>query len=94
MGVVTGRQPISLRPRHLPRNDPQGGAGVRRAARRRAEANAAIHAERVLELGVGTGQTSRRVLDLPPEAELVGIDESVRRCSLPRPPTCPPPICV
>jgi tRNA (cmo5U34)-methyltransferase len=29
----------------------------------------------VLELGVGTGETSRRVLDLHPEAELVGIDE-------------------
>jgi tRNA (cmo5U34)-methyltransferase len=41
-----------------------------------AEATADIHAERVLELGVGTGQTSRRVLDLHPEAELVGIDES------------------
>ena len=49
-----------------------------------AEATAGIHAERVLELGVGTGQTSRRVLDLHPEAELVGIDES-RKCSLPRP---------
>jgi tRNA (cmo5U34)-methyltransferase len=42
-----------------------------------AKATAGIHAERVLELGVGTGQTSRRVLDLHPEAELVGIDESV-----------------
>jgi tRNA (cmo5U34)-methyltransferase len=41
-----------------------------------AEATAGIHAERVLELGVGTGQTSHRVLDLHPEAELVGIDES------------------
>jgi tRNA (cmo5U34)-methyltransferase len=41
-----------------------------------AKATAGIHAERVLELGVGTGQTSRRVLDLHPEAELVGIDES------------------
>jgi tRNA (cmo5U34)-methyltransferase len=41
-----------------------------------AEATAGIHAERVLELGVGTGQTSRRVLDLHPDAELVGIDES------------------
>jgi len=41
-----------------------------------AEATASIHAERVLELGVGTGQTSRRVLDLHPGAELVGIDES------------------
>jgi tRNA (cmo5U34)-methyltransferase len=41
-----------------------------------AEASAGIQAERVLELGVGTGETSRRVLDLHPEAELVGIDES------------------
>jgi tRNA (cmo5U34)-methyltransferase len=41
-----------------------------------AQATAGIHAERVLELGVGTGQTSRRVLDLHPEAKLVGIDES------------------
>jgi tRNA (cmo5U34)-methyltransferase len=41
-----------------------------------AEATAGIPADRVLELGVGTGQTSRRVLDLHPVAELVGIDES------------------
>jgi tRNA (cmo5U34)-methyltransferase len=41
-----------------------------------AEATAGIHTEWVLELGVGTGETSRRVLDLHPEAELVGIDES------------------
>ena len=41
-----------------------------------ADATAGIQADRVLELGVGTGETSRRVLDLHPEAELVGIDES------------------
>ena len=41
-----------------------------------AEAGAGIQAKRVLELGVGTGVTSRRVLDLHPQAELVGIDES------------------
>jgi tRNA (cmo5U34)-methyltransferase len=41
-----------------------------------AKATAGIHAERVLELGVGTGETSRRVLDLHPAAEHVGIDES------------------
>jgi len=41
-----------------------------------AEATAGIHAERVLELGVGTGETSRRVLELHPELKLVGIDES------------------
>ncbi len=41
-----------------------------------AKATAGVHAERVLELGVGTGETSKRVLELHPEAELVGIDES------------------
>jgi tRNA (cmo5U34)-methyltransferase len=41
-----------------------------------AEATAGIHAEHVLELGVGTGETSKRVLGLHPEAELIGIDES------------------
>jgi tRNA (cmo5U34)-methyltransferase len=41
-----------------------------------AEATVSIAAERVLELGVGTGETSRRVLDLHPRAELIGIDES------------------
>ena len=41
-----------------------------------AEATAGSHAEWVLELGVGTGETSKRVLELHPEAELVGIDES------------------
>jgi tRNA (cmo5U34)-methyltransferase len=41
-----------------------------------AEATAEIRAERVLELGVGTGETSRRVLELHPESKLVGIDES------------------
>jgi trans-aconitate methyltransferase len=40
------------------------------------KATAGIHVERVLELGVGTGETSRRVLDVHPEAKLVGIDES------------------
>lgn len=32
--------------------------------------------ERVLELGTGTGITALRVLDVHPEAQLVGIDES------------------
>jgi tRNA (cmo5U34)-methyltransferase len=41
-----------------------------------AEATVGITAERVLELGVGTGETSRRVLDRHPKAELIGIDES------------------
>ncbi len=33
-------------------------------------------ARRVLELGTGTGETARRLLERHPEAELVGIDES------------------
>ncbi|MGZ4169543.1 MAG: Sua5/YciO/YrdC/YwlC family protein [Solirubrobacteraceae bacterium] len=33
-------------------------------------------ASRVLELGTGTGETARRLLDRHPEAHLVGIDES------------------
>ena len=41
-----------------------------------AAATAGGGVERVLELGVGTGQTSRRVLALHPSAELIGIDES------------------
>ena len=41
-----------------------------------AAATAGINVERVLELGVGTGETSRRVLALHPAAELIGIDES------------------
>jgi len=41
-----------------------------------AEATADIQAERVLGLGVRTGGTSRQILDLHPEAELVGIDDS------------------
>jgi tRNA (cmo5U34)-methyltransferase len=32
--------------------------------------------ERALELGVGTGETSRRVLAVHPAVELIGIDES------------------
>jgi tRNA threonylcarbamoyl adenosine modification protein (Sua5/YciO/YrdC/YwlC family) len=33
-------------------------------------------ARRVLELGTGTGETARRLLDAHPDARLVGIDES------------------
>ena len=33
-------------------------------------------AGRILELGTGTGETARRLLERHPEAELVGIDES------------------
>jgi tRNA threonylcarbamoyl adenosine modification protein (Sua5/YciO/YrdC/YwlC family) len=43
---------------------------------------------RILDLGTGTGETARRVLDLHPEASLVGVDEnegmlSVARSRLP-----------
>ena len=41
-----------------------------------AAATAGGRVERVLELGVGTGETSRRVLDTHPGVELIGIDES------------------
>jgi tRNA (cmo5U34)-methyltransferase len=45
--------------------------------------------ERILDLGTGTGETARRVLDLHPHARLVGIDVSeqmlaVARGTLPR----------
>jgi tRNA (cmo5U34)-methyltransferase len=33
-------------------------------------------ADRVLELGTGTGETTRRLLERHPDAELVGVDES------------------
>ena len=35
-------------------------------------------AGRILELGTGTGETARRVLDLHPDADLVGLDASAR----------------
>ena len=35
-----------------------------------------IRAERILELGIGTGETTRRVLELHPGAHLTGIDSS------------------
>jgi tRNA (cmo5U34)-methyltransferase len=41
-----------------------------------ADATRGVPARRVLELGTGTGETARRVLELHPEAEFVGIDES------------------
>jgi tRNA (cmo5U34)-methyltransferase len=37
-----------------------------------------VRARRILELGTGTGETARRLLERHPEATLVGIDESVR----------------
>jgi tRNA (cmo5U34)-methyltransferase len=41
-----------------------------------AEAGRSVVAEAVLELGVGTGETARRVLAVHPGARLVGVDES------------------
>jgi tRNA (cmo5U34)-methyltransferase len=41
-----------------------------------AAATADVPARRILELGVGTGETARRVLALHPGAKLVGIDSS------------------
>ena len=41
-----------------------------------AAASAGLHVERILELGTGSGETSRRVLELYPLAHLVGIDVS------------------
>jgi tRNA (cmo5U34)-methyltransferase len=41
-----------------------------------AAATDGVAARAVLELGVGTGETSRRVLDRHPGARLIGIDES------------------
>jgi tRNA (cmo5U34)-methyltransferase len=41
-----------------------------------ARATASVDAGRILELGVGTGETTRRLLDLHPRAALVGIDAS------------------
>jgi tRNA (cmo5U34)-methyltransferase len=41
-----------------------------------AEATSDVPARRILDLGVGTGETARRVLALHPRARLVGVDES------------------
>ena len=41
-----------------------------------AAATVGVEARRILELGVGTGETARRVLDLHPAAQLTGIDSS------------------
>ncbi len=43
-----------------------------------ARATEGIDAARILELGFGTGETTRRVLAFHPEARLVGIDGSTR----------------
>jgi tRNA (cmo5U34)-methyltransferase len=39
-------------------------------------ATAGLEAARILELGIGTGETARRVLAHHPDAQLVGIDSS------------------
>jgi tRNA (cmo5U34)-methyltransferase len=41
-----------------------------------AAATQGVKAARILELGIGTGETARRVLALHPGAELVAVDES------------------
>jgi tRNA (cmo5U34)-methyltransferase len=41
-----------------------------------ADATRDLEARRILELGTGTGETARRVLEHHPQAGLVGIDES------------------
>ena len=41
-----------------------------------AEATRGVDAALILELGTGTGETARRVLELHPGATLIGIDES------------------
>jgi tRNA (cmo5U34)-methyltransferase len=41
-----------------------------------ASAATGMHAGRILELGTGTGETAKRVLERHPRAFLVGIDES------------------
>jgi tRNA (cmo5U34)-methyltransferase len=43
---------------------------------RAAEATAGVAAERILELGIGTGETTGRVLALHPDARLTAIDSS------------------
>jgi tRNA (cmo5U34)-methyltransferase len=43
---------------------------------RAADATAGLDARTVLELGIGTGETTRRVLALHPEARLTAIDSS------------------
>jgi tRNA (cmo5U34)-methyltransferase len=48
----------------------------RELQRETARATAGLRAERILELGIGTGETTRRVLELHPGAHLTGVDSS------------------
>jgi len=50
-----------------------------------AAATAGRHARRILDLGAGTGETSRRVLAVHPTAPLVALDESPRMLDCARP---------
>ncbi len=50
--------------------------GYERLQRELVAATAGVEATAVLELGTGTGQTARRILDAHPAAHLVGIDAS------------------
>ena len=47
-------------------------------------ATAGLTVTRILELGIGTGETARRVLELHPEARLTGIDVSAEMLAIAR----------
>jgi tRNA (cmo5U34)-methyltransferase len=49
-----------------------------------ADAGASIEARRVLDLGTGTGETARRVLERHPGARLVGLDASEQLLTIAR----------
>jgi tRNA (cmo5U34)-methyltransferase len=49
-----------------------------------ADAGASVRAQRILDLGTGTGETARRVLGRHPGARLVGIDASERMLAIAR----------
>jgi len=49
-----------------------------------ATATAGLDVRRILDLGIGTGETARRVLALHPEAQLVGIDSDEGMLALAR----------
>jgi tRNA (cmo5U34)-methyltransferase len=49
-----------------------------------AGAAGAVHAERILDLGAGTGETARRVLERQPAARIVLLDSSAEMLALAR----------